>query len=216
MFAGNEIELMLGYISALLGCCIWLFVATFLSLPISGTHSIVGATIGMALVSKGFAVVKWMEILKIVASWVISPIASGLVSALMFVVVKKCILTRSSPLNAGLRVLPFIYTLTIFINFGGILESAPPLLGLDKVPWWGKLIMLGGVSFFVFMLVWLVLGPFLRRKIENTPVAEMVSETNEKNSDSVSVFSTESAFDAYNIAKKFDNGKINASFEMPM
>jgi sodium-dependent phosphate transporter len=64
-FVGSETELMLGYVSALAGCCIWLIVATILNLPVSGTHSIVGATIGMALVSKGFGVIKWMEILKI-------------------------------------------------------------------------------------------------------------------------------------------------------
>ena len=56
---------MLGYVSALTGCCIWLIVATILNLPVSGTHSIVGATIGMAIVSKGFMVIKWLEILKI-------------------------------------------------------------------------------------------------------------------------------------------------------
>ncbi len=206
-------ELMIGYISALLGCCIWLFVATFLSLPISGTHSIVGSTIGMALVSKGFSVIKWIEILKIVASWIISPVASGLVSALMFFIVKKCILTRSSPLNAGIKVLPLIYTMTIFINFGGILESAPPLLGLDKVPFWGKLIMLAGVSIVVYFLIWLVVAPFLRKQIENAPI-EDAPEKPQNNFDSASAFSTESAFDAYNISKKF--GKFNSSFEMPM
>jgi solute carrier family 20 (sodium-dependent phosphate transporter) len=64
-FEGDELTLMLGYVSALTGCCIWLIVATVLNLPVSGTHSIVGATIGMAIVSKGFSVIKWLEILKI-------------------------------------------------------------------------------------------------------------------------------------------------------
>ena len=64
-FDGFELELMLGYVSALSGCCIWLIMATILNLPVSGTHSIVGATIGMAIVSKGFGVIKWSEVLKI-------------------------------------------------------------------------------------------------------------------------------------------------------
>ena len=57
--------LMLGYVSALTGCCIWLIVATVLNLPVSGTHSIVGATIGMAIVSKNLEVVKWKKVLEI-------------------------------------------------------------------------------------------------------------------------------------------------------
>jgi hypothetical protein len=64
-FDGSETELMLGYVSALLGCCVWLILATILNLPVSGTHSIVGATIGMAIVSKGINVIKWIEIIKI-------------------------------------------------------------------------------------------------------------------------------------------------------
>ena len=83
---------MLGYVSALSGCCIWLIIATILNLPVSGTHSIVGATIGMAIVSKGVSVIQWAEVLKIVASWFISPLLSGIVSLVMFVLIRKFIL----------------------------------------------------------------------------------------------------------------------------
>ena len=62
-FEGDELTLMLGYVSALTGCCIWLIVATVLNLPVSGTHSIVGATIGMAIVSK--KKIKWEKVLEI-------------------------------------------------------------------------------------------------------------------------------------------------------
>jgi sodium-dependent phosphate transporter len=65
IFIGSETELMLGYVSALVGCCVWLILATILNYPVSGTHSIVGATIGMAIVSRGFEVIKWKEIGKI-------------------------------------------------------------------------------------------------------------------------------------------------------
>jgi sodium-dependent phosphate transporter len=71
-FEGDEITLMLGYVSALTGCCIWLIVATILNLPVSGTHSIVGATVGMAIVSKGFGVVKWLEVGRIGKNFILA------------------------------------------------------------------------------------------------------------------------------------------------
>ena len=165
LFKGDELELMLGYISALSGCCIWLILATALGLPVSGTHSIVGSTIGMAVVSKGFKVVKWLVMVKIVASWFISPLLSGIVSVGMFFLIRKFILRAGSPLKAGLAFLPVIYTVTIFINLGGILESAPPLLKLDLVPWWGKLIIILGVSVIVYVTVLFLLVPYMSKKI---------------------------------------------------
>lgn len=47
------------------GSAVWQLVASFLKLPISGTHCIVGATIGFSLVAKGQEGVKWSELIKI-------------------------------------------------------------------------------------------------------------------------------------------------------
>ena len=52
---------MIGALSALAGASVWLLVATFLSLPVSGTHSIVGATMGYALVQHGINGVHWKK-----------------------------------------------------------------------------------------------------------------------------------------------------------
>lgn len=43
----------------------WQLAASFLKLPISGTHCIVGATIGFSLVAKGQQGVRWLELLRI-------------------------------------------------------------------------------------------------------------------------------------------------------
>lgn len=173
VFEGNKIELMCGYISALVGCCIWLLIATLCGLPVSGTHSIVGATIGMAIVSKGFRVIQWAKILTIAASWVISPLLSGLVSVLMFLLIKRFILMAKSPLKAGLAFLPIIYTVTVFINVGGAVQSAPPLLRLDEVPWWGQAIIVFGISIIVFLCVQFLLVPFLRKKLTKASPTEI-------------------------------------------
>lgn len=62
----NEVKLlMLGFLAALIGSTIWNLIATLAGMPISGTHSIVGAIIGFSVVAKGWGSVKWMGLIKI-------------------------------------------------------------------------------------------------------------------------------------------------------
>jgi hypothetical protein len=51
--------------------------ATRIGLPVSTTHSIVGAIVGFGSVSLGADAVNWGKVTQIVASWVTSPVMGG-------------------------------------------------------------------------------------------------------------------------------------------
>lgn len=67
-----------------------------LRLPVSTTHSIVGATLGFSLLLRGTEGIMWRKVAKIAASWVLSPLISGLVSASLYMVVDFAVLRRVS------------------------------------------------------------------------------------------------------------------------
>jgi solute carrier family 20 (sodium-dependent phosphate transporter) len=125
VYVGEEELLMLGCLSALAGCAIWLAVATFFAVPVSTTHSIVGATVGFSLVAKGTVGLSWNTLGLIVASWFVSPILSGGVSVLLYWLIKKLILHARDPFRAGLISLPIIYGITVFINAFSIVHEGP-------------------------------------------------------------------------------------------
>lgn len=116
VYEGNEQQLMYGMLAALTGCAIWLLVATYFKLPVSTTHSIVGATVGFGLVAHGADGLNIKTLVTIAASWVVSPVMSGLISIGVFMIINRFILRANRPFRAGLISLPFVYGITVFIN----------------------------------------------------------------------------------------------------
>ncbi|VDL72342.1 unnamed protein product [Nippostrongylus brasiliensis] len=128
VYNNSELELMYGQISILSGCGAWMLLATFFKLPVSTTHSIVGATIGFSLVLKGTMGIRWNKISGIcklntrtykqnrLASWIVSPLLSGLVSVIFFVLIDHFVLRRSRPLDSGLKILPVLYFACMTFN----------------------------------------------------------------------------------------------------
>ncbi|PAA84345.1 hypothetical protein BOX15_Mlig029054g1 [Macrostomum lignano] len=159
--------MMLGQLSSLAGTCIWLLVATFFRVPVSGTHSIVGATVGFSLVAKGTQGVDWMKLGLIVASWFISPLLSGGISVFFFYLVKRFVLTKKDPLEPGLRFLPLIYGFTVVINVFSIVYEGPDLLKFNLIPLWGAIVIAYTVGIICSVAVKQFVIPWQRRRILN-------------------------------------------------
>uniref|UniRef100_A0A8C6MF30 Phosphate transporter n=1 Tax=Nothobranchius furzeri TaxID=105023 RepID=A0A8C6MF30_NOTFU len=177
MYNGTEHVLMAGSVSAMFGSAVWQLAASFLKLPISGTHCIVGATIGFSLVAKGQQGVKWIELLRIVASWFLSPLLSGIMSGIVFYFVRVFILQKKDPVPNGLKALPVFYAITMAINLFSIMFTGAPVLGFDKIPWWGILLISLACGLLTAIVVWLIVCPRLKKKIERDAKSSSPSES---------------------------------------
>lgn len=74
------------------GSAVWQLIASFLKLPVSGTHCIVGATIGFSMVAIGTKGVQWMQLVKIGTGWVFS---SACHTAHIFIITQLLLLLLS-------------------------------------------------------------------------------------------------------------------------
>ena len=107
--------LLYGMLGALAAAGTLLIVATAYGLPISTTHSIVGAIIGFGAVALGVDAVNWGKVAQIVASWVTSPLIGGVLSFLVFNLVRYLILDRDNPFESARRTGPFFFFFVTFV-----------------------------------------------------------------------------------------------------
>ncbi|XP_041361596.1 sodium-dependent phosphate transporter 1-B-like isoform X2 [Gigantopelta aegis] len=166
-YNGSEALLMVGSLSALSGSCVMLIGATIAGLPISATHSIVGATIGFSLVAQGTRGIGWKKLGLIIGSWFISPIMSGLVSAVIFMIIRKLVLNNKNSLQNGLKLLPVFYGLTVFINAFSVFYDGSRLLHFDKIPIYGVIILSVGSGVIVALIIRFFVVPRQQKAIES-------------------------------------------------
>jgi PiT family inorganic phosphate transporter len=124
-FQGKEMDLALGMMAALLSAGAWLQFATWRGWPASTTHAILGSLFGLGAVTGGFGIIKWHMVSHIVLSWIVSPIAGGIVAWLMFLVILRGIIRQRDPRLALIRVVPpllfvFFSVITLNLFFKGL------------------------------------------------------------------------------------------------
>lgn len=67
-------------LAALIGAAGWVTIATGANLPVSTSHSIVGAIAGAGLAAYGAAAVEWRALLVITSGWMVTPLISALLA----------------------------------------------------------------------------------------------------------------------------------------
>ncbi|MGD2037992.1 MAG: inorganic phosphate transporter, partial [Desulfobacterales bacterium] len=116
---------MIGALSALLAAALWVSFATWKSLPVSTTHSIVGAMIGFGIMAGGFSVINWGKLGAVVLSWVISPVFAMAIGYLMFKTIVKFILSKQDPFSQALKLAPFFISMAFFVVILSFLFKTP-------------------------------------------------------------------------------------------
>jgi len=116
---------LIGALSALLAAALWVSFATFKSLPVSTTHSIVGAMIGFGVMTGGLSVINWPKLGAVVASWVISPAFSFIIAFLLFKFIVKAVLSKNDPFVWGLKFSPLFIGSTLFVVVLSFLFKTP-------------------------------------------------------------------------------------------
>ena len=118
-FANDPRMLAHGMLCALLAAAVWLNLASYFGMPVSTTHSIVGAVVGFGILEAGFGYIHWRTMGDIVASWFISPLAGGIMAFIIFKLILRYILSAEEPAAAARKGVP----VCVFVVFTTIILS---------------------------------------------------------------------------------------------
>ena len=164
VFQGNPEVFVLGMLSALLAAGVWLNLATFLGLPVSTTHSIIGAIVGFGLLVGGTSAIHWGKLGSIVMGWAISPLLGGFVGWVTFTFIKRTVLTSWNPVRAARRVVPILIFPVAMILVLSMLYKGLKNLKLD-VPFSQALT----IALIAGVLAHLAMKLFLAVKLKDIP-----------------------------------------------
>lgn len=154
--------------AALVSAAIWLNIATWYGAPVSTTHSIIGGLVGAGLAAGGPAIAEWGQLALIGASWIIAPVLSGMIAALLLLLVQKSILHRVDHRAAALTYVP------ILLGFMGWAFTTYLLTSGIKHLWQAPVLLALGIGLLIALLTLVLIRAHIKNKaptMENSTVA---------------------------------------------
>ncbi|KAJ8102356.1 phosphate transporter [Lipomyces tetrasporus] len=168
LFEDSPATLMLGMVCAVVGSSTWLTIATRIGAPVSTTHSIVGAIIGVGIATYGGdgVVWGWKGFSQIVASWFIAPGVAGCFAAILFLITKFLVLERGDKaLRNAFFVLPVYFCFTTSVLTLVIVWKSGAQLNVSKLTPAGIAAAVLGVAGATLLIYLVFFLPYLQRRI---------------------------------------------------
>ncbi|MDZ8096008.1 MAG: anion permease [Nostoc sp. DedQUE05] len=119
LFAATPQIFVIGMVTVLISCGVWLQIATSRGLPVSSSHAVVGAIAGFSWVALGVNAIDWSSIGLITIGWILTPLISGAIAALFYSQIKHWILDRPNQVVQLQEWIPWLSTLLLGV-FGVI------------------------------------------------------------------------------------------------
>lgn len=107
--------LAIGMLSSLVSAAIWLIIASYFGWPISTTHTIIGAIIGVAASQLGVNYINLKFISYVISGWIISPLLGGIVACIIFFSIQTFIFSKNKPLIAAKKSIIYYVFITIWV-----------------------------------------------------------------------------------------------------
>ena len=139
-------------LSALIGAIFWDLLTWYYGIPSSSSHAIIGGIIGAVVASRGWGVLKWGGISKILAAIVVSPVVGTLVAFLIMVAIFWGFRGfHPSPLNRAFRKLQVVSAAFMAFSHGS--NDAQKSMGVITM----ALVSFGSIETF-HIPVWVILS----------------------------------------------------------
>lgn len=166
LYATRPDLLMFSMLCAMIGSTSWVMTATRLAMPVSTTHSIVGAMLGVGVAGFGFGVVDWRyeKLGKVLASFAISPAIAGVFASVIFLITKYAILESKDAYRRALYSTPIYGAFTAALVTSFWIKKGTPSLKLDKQPLVVQLGIILGVTTVVTLFSIFGVIPYFKRK----------------------------------------------------
>ncbi|WP_439334250.1 inorganic phosphate transporter, partial [Trichormus variabilis] len=108
LFADTPQVLVIGMMTVLISCGVWLQIATSRGLPVSSSHAVVGAIAGFSWVALGVNAIDWSSIGLITIGWIFTPVISGAIAALFYSQIKHWILEQPNQISQLKEWIPWL------------------------------------------------------------------------------------------------------------
>lgn len=137
IFAASPQTLLIGMVSVLIACGLWLQIATSFGLPVSSSHGVVGAIAGFSWIVAGINAVDWSSIGTISIGWLLTPIVSGSIAAFFYTLVKRFILDRSNSFQQLREWIPWLSVALLSVFGAIVLPTLTPPIQTFLAHQWG-------------------------------------------------------------------------------